>query len=62
MATIMPARPVDKVVHFQVRDVREISSRYKYGFIVTNPPYGQRIGEKKENNRLYQDMAKPSET
>ncbi len=49
---------VDKVVHFQVRDVREISSRYKYGFIVTNPPYGQRIGEKKENNRLYQDMGK----
>ncbi len=47
---------VADAIHFQVRDVREISSRSKYGFIVTNPPYGQRIGEKKKNNRLYQDM------
>ncbi len=43
-------------VHIQTRDIKELSSKAKYGFIVTNPPYGQRIGEKKENQRLYQDM------
>lgn len=47
---------VSNIVHIQTRDVRELSSKLKYGFIVTNPPYGQRIGEKKENNMLYKDM------
>lgn len=44
------------MVHIQTRDVKELSSKAKYGFIVTNPPYGQRIGEKKDNSGLYQDM------
>ena len=47
---------VSDVIHFQVRDVKEISSKAKYGFIITNPPYGQRLGEKKENSRIYQVM------
>lgn len=47
---------VSDIVHIQTRDVRELSSKDKYGFIVTNPPYGQRIGEKKENSQLYHDM------
>jgi len=49
---------VSDAVHIQVRDVRELSSKAKYGFIITNPPYGQRIGEKKENIQLYREMAK----
>lgn len=49
---------VSDIIHFQVRDGREISSRAKYGFIVTNPPYGQRLGEKKENRLLYREMGK----
>lgn len=47
---------VSEAVHFQVRDMKEISSKAKYGFVITNPPYGQRIGEKKENSILYRDM------
>ena len=35
---------VDEMVHFQVRDVSDLSHRKKYGFIITNPPYGMRIG------------------
>ena len=35
---------VDELVHFQVRDVEDLSHRKKYGFIITNPPYGMRIG------------------
>ncbi len=47
---------VSDAVHFQVRDMNEISSRAKYGFVITNPPYGERLGEKKENSILYQQM------
>jgi len=47
---------VEDSVHLQVRDVAELSSRAKYGFIVTNPPYGERIGERSENIRLYKTM------
>ena len=47
---------LEKSIHFQRMDMRLISSRHEYGFIVTNPPYGQRIGEEHENARLYKDM------
>ena len=43
-------------IHLQTRDVSELSSKVKYGFVVTNPPYGERLGEKKENARLYKTM------
>jgi len=49
---------VDKFIHFQGRPVAELSSRFKYGFIITNPPYGERSGEIKEVERLYRDMGK----
>ncbi len=47
---------LEKTIHFQRMDMRQISSNAKYGFIVTNPPYGQRIGEERDNARLYKDM------
>ncbi len=34
---------VDKLIHFQVRPVSRLSHPKKYGFIVTNPPYGERL-------------------
>ena len=40
-------------IHFQVRDVKDLSHRKPYGFIVTNPPYGERIAEKEELPELY---------
>ena len=43
---------LDKI-HFQTRDVKELSHRKPYGFIVTNPPYGERIAEKEELPALY---------
>lgn len=49
---------VSDAVHFQVRDMNEISSRAKYGFVITNPPYGERIGQKKDNSILYEQMGK----
>lgn len=48
---------VQDSVHLQVRDVADLSSRINYGFVVTNPPYGERIGDKNENIRLYKTMS-----
>ena len=33
-------------IHFKQRPVSELSHSKKYGFIITNPPYGERIGTK----------------
>ena len=34
---------VDHLIHFQTREVKELSHPKKYGFIITNPPYGERL-------------------
>ncbi|SDB45548.1 class I SAM-dependent RNA methyltransferase [Butyrivibrio sp. INlla16] len=47
---------VDKMIHFQARPVADLSHRKKYGFIITNPPYGERIGEQKELPALYKTL------
>lgn len=45
---------VDKLIHFQKRDVRELSHPKKYGFIITNPPYGERLEEKSALPPIYE--------
>lgn len=47
---------VDKLIHFQKRPVEELSHAKKYGFIITNPPYGERIEEKKNLPALYKTI------
>lgn len=47
---------VSKMIHFQTRGVADLSHRKKYGFIITNPPYGERIGEKDELPQLYRTI------
>lgn len=47
---------VDKMIHFQKRGVDQLSHSKKYGFIVTNPPYGERIEEKKNLPVLYRTI------
>jgi len=47
---------VEDKIHFQAKDVRELSSPKKYGFIITNPPYGERLEEKKDLPALYKLM------
>ncbi len=44
---------VDHMIHFQQRSVEELSHPKKYGFIITNPPYGERIEEKENLPELY---------
>ena len=47
---------VDKYIHFQARDVKELSNPKHYGFIITNPPYGERLEEKKDLPELYKTI------
>ena len=44
---------VDKLIHFQRRGVEELSHPKKYGFLITNPPYGERLQDKQEMPALY---------
>lgn len=47
---------VEDYVHFQQRSVKDLSHRKKYGFIITNPPYGERLEEKEDIPKIYQEM------
>ena len=44
---------VAHMIHFQQRPVAELSHPKKYGFLITNPPYGERIEDKKNLPALY---------
>ena len=44
---------VAHMIHFQQRPVAELSHPKKYGFVITNPPYGERIEDKKNLPALY---------
>jgi len=44
---------VDKLIHFQKRNVKDLSHSKKYGFIITNPPYGERLEDKADLPALY---------
>lgn len=47
---------VDHLIHFQKRPLCELSHPKRYGFIVTNPPYGERLEDKKELPQLYRQI------
>ncbi|MDO4961067.1 MAG: class I SAM-dependent RNA methyltransferase [Eubacteriales bacterium] len=44
------------LIHFQRRDVADLSHPKKYGFIITNPPYGERLEEKEDMPPLYRTL------
>ena len=49
---------VDDVVRFEIADARAFDRRTEKGIIVTNPPYGERIMEKREAETLYAAFGK----
>ncbi len=44
---------VEEYIHFQERDVKDFSAHKKYGFVISNPPYGERLSSKEEMHDLY---------
>jgi putative N6-adenine-specific DNA methylase len=51
------AAGVGEFIHLQAKPLSELSSQRKYGKIICNPPYGERIGERREVARLYKEMS-----
>ena len=47
---------VEEMIHFQQRPVHKLRHPKKYGFVITNPPYGERLEEKEDLPAIYQDM------
>lgn len=50
------AAGVDHLIHFQQRPVSELSHPKKYGFLISNPPYGERLEEKEHLPQLYTEI------
>lgn len=44
-------------IHFQKLEVKEVTTSKKYGKLVTNPPYGERLGDDSEIRQLYRELA-----
>lgn len=49
---------VDQYIHFQQKEVKDLSHSKKYGFIITNPPYGERLEEKESLPQLYKEIGR----
>lgn len=49
---------VEHMIHFQQRSVSELNQPKKFGFIITNPPYGERMEEKSYIPELYSEIGK----
>lgn len=49
---------VEDSIHFQQVPAAKVRTKHKYGFIITNPPYGQRLGEVQEVKKLSEELGK----
>jgi putative N6-adenine-specific DNA methylase len=49
---------LSNLISFQQRDIRQLGSKYKYGYLITNPPYGERLSDLNEAEELYKVMGK----
>lgn len=49
---------VEDKIHFQQRDVKDFQNPKKYGFVISNPPYGERLSTKEEMYELYKTVGR----
>ena len=47
---------LEEDIEFFMKDMREVDLKNEYGVVITNPPYGERIGEREEVHQLYKDL------
>lgn len=47
---------LEEDIQFFMKDMREVDLKNEYGVVVTNPPYGERMGDKEEVQKLYTDL------
>ncbi len=56
---------VEDIIHFQRKSFSDFQTSRKYGYLITNPPYGQRLDDQEQVTELYQEMGekiRPLET
>ena len=49
---------VEKNIRFSVADAKRFTSDLKYGVLLSNPPYGERLGDEKEVRQLMNEVGK----
>lgn len=49
---------LEEKIHLQKLPVSELRSKYKYGYIICNPPYGERLGDLRQAEQVYREMGK----
>jgi len=52
---------VEDMIHFQQHDVSTLSTKKKYGCLITNPPYGQRLNDMQQAQELWKTLARVTE-
>lgn len=52
---------VEDIIHFQQHDVSTLSTKKKYGCLITNPPYGQRLNDMQQAQELWKTLARVTE-
>ncbi len=49
---------LEQELNFERKSVGEFRTQKKYGYMITNPPYGERLGERAEVESLYREMGR----
>ncbi len=52
---------VNEDIQFFMKDMRDVDLLDNYGVVITNPPYGERMGDKEDIESLYRDLGKKFE-
>lgn len=47
---------VEESIHFQQKELRDLTTKRKYGCVICNPPYGERLGDVAEAEAVYHEM------
>ena len=56
LAEILEKAGVEDGIHFQTQELKDFSTAKKYGYIISNPPYGERLSDTHEVEKLYKKM------
>lgn len=51
------AAGVEEDIHFQQSDIKQFTSSRQYGCVISNPPYGERLGDRQTAEALYREMS-----
>lgn len=53
---------VEDCIQFSVKPLAEVRLKNRYGVVITNPPYGERLADRREIEFIYRDMGRIFQT